>query len=100
MTGQPTELTFDYEAIILALLVASAVHEGRWTLKLGFGQSAITQAAEGKKRAGVAVTLTELSIRKLQEGETVEAGWPVVDAALANPLESVKEPGVDAPGMN
>lgn len=79
------ELEFDPEAILLALVVSSGLHEGRWTLGVAFHQSVERVEVGGKVTVGALAAFHSLRVTRLDDGVPVKEGVPVVDAAIVNP---------------
>jgi hypothetical protein len=84
--SQITELSFDLESIVTALIVASGLHEGRWTLGVQFIQSVerIVLATGGITVGGI-TAFHSLRLTRIPADVPADAGAPVVDAAMVNP---------------
>jgi hypothetical protein len=87
-TGTVQQLLFDHEGIILALLVASGIREGRWTLGITYELTAQPVILnDGRTRSvGAVVGFRNLVLHRIADGEVVMDGVAVVDAAQANPV--------------
>lgn len=86
LLGHPQELAFDAEAITLALVVASGLHEGKWTLGVVYQQTVErVQLADGTQTVGALAAFHSLRLCRVPDATVQQPGAVLVDAAVANP---------------
>ncbi len=83
---ETNQYTLSHKELIELIIKQTGVHEGRWSLMLGLaigtGNFNITPE---QTAPGVMVTIPQIGIQRLIEGQPVGPGSVIVDASVVNP---------------
>jgi len=85
------QYNLSYKELIELLIKENDVHEGLWSLSLGFQIGVGLQGPNQEQLSlGVAVSVNQIGIQRVPDGQPVTPGATVVDAKQINPSPKKK----------
>ena len=90
---EPTNITFNFHEVVIALIKAADIHEGIWGLfvRFGLGASNVGESETAVRPAAI-VPIVEIGLQKFDKESSI-----AVDAAKVNPQLKIPALG-DADG--
>jgi hypothetical protein len=87
----PTQFSLTHKELVELIVKHAGIHEGRWSLTLGFGFSpGVFGPNEDQSSPGVAIVINQINIQREQPNLPPAANSITVDASIVNPASKKK----------